>query len=128
MCIRDSDNPDLAQTIIVTSFGLNIPTKLTGLSTLKVKETDRLIALNNELSKLGAECIVNNDSIEILKSDKFSFNDVTINTYDDHRMALAFAPLSLIKPIRISNPGVVSKSFPDFWKTLEKLNFIIEYL
>ena len=53
---------------------------------------------------------------------------MTINTYDDHRMALAFAPLSLIKPIRISNPGVVSKSFPDFWKTLEKLNFIIEYL
>ena len=126
--INLNDNPDLAQTIIVTSFGLNIPTKLTGLSTLKVKETDRLIALNNELSKLGAECIVNNDSIEILKSDKLSFNDVTINTYDDHRMALAFAPLSLIKPIRISNPGVVSKSFPDFWKTLEKLNFIIEYL
>ena len=126
--INLNDNPDLAQTIIVTSFGLNIPTKLTGLSTLKVKETDRLIALNNELSKLGAKCIINNDSIEILKSDKLSFNDVTVSTYNDHRMALAFAPLSLINPIKINNPDVVSKSFPEFWKILEKLNFYVEYL
>ena len=126
--INLNDNPDLAQTIIVTSFGLNIPTKLTGLSTLKVKETDRLIALNNELSKLGAKCIINNDSIEILKSDKLSFNDVTVSTYNDHRMALAFAPLALINPIKINNPDVVSKSFPEFWKILEKLNFYVEYL
>ena len=123
-----NDNPDLAQTIIVTSFGLNIPTKLTGLSTLKVKEADRLIALHNELSKLGANCIVNNDSIEIIKSSGLIKKNIQINTYEDHRMALSFAPLSLLIPIVIKNPDVVSKSFPNFWETLEKLNFSINYL
>ena len=66
-----NDNPDLAQTIVVTSFGLNIPTKLTGLSTLKVKETNRLEALYNELTKLGAKCKITNDSIEIFKLKKY---------------------------------------------------------
>ncbi len=121
------DNPDLAQTIIVTAFGLNIPTKLTGLSTLKVKETDRLEALRNELTNLGARCIIDDESIEIFKSNKLNKNYI-INTYDDHRMALAFAPLSVIFPIEIQDPKVVSKSFPEFWNILEKLNFSIDFV
>lgn len=121
------DNPDLAQTIIVTAFGLNIPTKLTGLSTLKVKETDRIEALRNELTNLGASCIIDDESIEFFKSNKLNKNYI-INTYDDHRMALAFAPLSVIFPIEIQNPKVVSKSFPEFWNILEKLNFSIDFV
>ena len=121
------DNPDLAQTIIVTAFGLNIPTKLTGLSTLKLKETDRLEALRNELINLGASCIIDDESIEIFKSNKLNKNYI-INTYDDHRMALAFAPLSVIFPIEIQDPKVVSKSFPEFWSILEKLNFSIDFV
>ena len=121
------DNPDLAQTIIVTAFGLNIPTKLTGLSTLKVKETDRIQALRNELTNLGASCIIDDESIEFFKSNKLNKNYI-INTYDDHRMALAFAPLSVIFPIEIQDPKVVSKSFPEFWNILEKLNFSIDFI
>ena len=121
------DNPDLAQTIIVTAFGLNIPTKLTGLSTLKLKETDRLEALRNELINLGASCIIDDESIEFFKSTKSNKNYI-INTYDDHRMALAFAPLSVIFPIEIQDPKVVSKSFPEFWSILEKLNFSIDFV
>ena len=125
--INLKDNPDLAQTIIVTAFGLNIPTKLTGLSTLKVKETDRLEALRNELTNLGASCIIDDESIEFFKSNKLNKNYI-INTYDDHRMALAFAPLSVIFPVEIHNPKVVSKSFPEFWNILEKLNFSINFV
>ena len=121
------NNPDLAQTIIVTAFGLNIPTKLTGLSTLKVKETDRIEALRNELTNLGASCIIDDESIEFFKSNKLNKNYI-INTYDDHRMALAFAPLSVIFPIEIQDPKVVSKSFPEFWNILEKLNFSIDFV
>ena len=125
--INLKDNPDLAQTIIVTAFGLNIPTKLTGLSTLKVKETDRLEALRNELTNLGASCIIDDESIEFFKSNKLNKNYI-INTYDDHRMALAFAPLSVVFPVEIHNPKVVSKSFPEFWNILEKLNFSINFV
>jgi 3-phosphoshikimate 1-carboxyvinyltransferase len=117
----------LAQTIIVTAFGLNIPTKLTGLSTLKVKETDRIEALRNELTNLGASCIIDDESIEFFKSNKLNKNYI-INTYDDHRMALAFAPLSVIFPIEIQDPKVISKSFPEFWNILEKLNFSIDFV
>lgn len=123
-----NDNPDLAQTIIVTSFGLNIPTKLTGLSTLKIKETDRLVAMHNELTMLGAKCEIDDDSIEIFKTENKLKDNHTIKTYDDHRMALSFAPLSIIKPLSISNPDVVTKSFPEFWNILKKINFSIDYL
>ncbi len=123
-----NDNPDLAQTIIVTSFGLNIPTKLTGLSTLKIKETDRLVAMHNELTMLGAKCEIDDDSIEIFKTKNKLKDNHTIKTYDDHRMALSFAPLSIIKPLNISNPDVVTKSFPEFWNILKKINFSVDYL
>ena len=126
--INLNDNPDLAQTIIVTALGLNIPTKLTGLSTLKIKETDRLEAMYNELTGLGANCVIDGESIEIFKLKNTLNKKYVINTYDDHRMALAFAPLSIIFPLEIHDPGVVSKSFPEFWKILEKINFSVEYL
>ena len=122
-----NDNPDLAQTIVVTSFGLNIPTKLTGLSTLKVKETNRLEALYNELTKLGAKCKITNDSIEIFKLKKLNIKHCTIDTYDDHRMALAFAPLSILKSLEINEPSVVSKSFPEFWKKLKDVGFSVDF-
>ena len=122
-----NDNPDLAQTIIVTSFGLNIPTKLTGLSTLKFKETDRLQALYNELTKMGAKCEITNDSIEIFKLKKQNIKHCNIETYNDHRMALSFAPLSILKSLEINNPTVVSKSFPEFWKKLQDLGFSVKF-
>jgi len=117
--------PDIAQTIIVTCFGLGLGCKLTGLKTLKIKETDRLQALKNELHKLGAQCMITNDSIELLSSSEIKAN-VLIKTYQDHRMAMAFAPLSLLTSIEIENPEVVSKSYPTFWEDLQKLGVSIQ--
>lgn len=114
--------PDIAQTIAVTCAGLKIKCRLNGLETLKVKETDRLIALQNELQKLGAETSVTNDSLEIIG---FSETKETpkIKTYNDHRMAMSFAPLALIRDIEIENPEVVEKSYPNFWNDLSKIGF-----
>ena len=110
--------PDIAQTIAVTSFGIGIACDLTGLHTLKIKETDRLEALKIELTKLGAEISVTNDSLH-LKSSFGIKQNISISTYQDHRMAMAFAPLALKVPITINQAEVVSKSYPDFWKDLE---------
>ena len=127
LVLRLNDNPDLAQTIAVTCFGLGLSCDLFGLKTLKIKETDRLIALKAELEKLGAEVEITNESFHLKKSI-ISNSLVEINTYDDHRMAMAFAPLAIIKPIVIINPMVITKSFPSFWDVLRKLNFkISEY-
>ena len=122
-----NDTPDLAQTIAVTCFGLGLPCDLFGLQTLKIKETDRLLALKTELEKLGASVEITNESLHLKKRKKFNSN-IEINTYDDHRMAMAFAPLAIIKPIIINDPMVISKSFPSFWNILSELNFrISEY-
>lgn len=110
--------PDIAQTIAVTCFGLGIACNLTGLHTLKIKETDRLEALKIELTKLGAEISVTNDSLH-LKSSFGIKQNISISTYQDHRMAMAFAPLALKVPITINQAEVVSKSYPDFWKDLK---------
>ena len=113
-----NNSPDIAQTIAVTSFGLGIACDLTGLHTLKIKETDRLEALKIELTKLGAEISVTNDSL-YLKSSSGIKENISISSYQDHRMAMAFAPLALRVPITIEEAEVVSKSYPDFWKDLE---------
>ena len=113
-----NNSPDIAQTIAVTCFGLGIACNLTGLHTLKIKETDRLEALKIELTKLGAEISVTNDSLH-LKSSSGIKQNISISTYQDHRMAMAFAPLALKVPITINQAEVVSKSYPDFWKDLE---------
>ena len=113
-----NNSPDIAQTIAVTCFGLGIASNLTGLHTLKIKETDRLEALKIELTKLGAEISVTNDSLH-LKSSSGIKQNISISTYQDHRMAMAFAPLALKVPITINQAEVVSKSYPDFWKDLK---------
>ena len=121
------ENPDLAQTIIVTSLGLSIHTKLTGLNTLKIKETDRLIALKNEISKFKADVIIDDQSIEIKNFPKILPENIEIDTYHDHRMALAFAPLSVLVKLVINDYSVISKSFPEYWAILKKLNFNLEF-
>ncbi|WP_426483742.1 3-phosphoshikimate 1-carboxyvinyltransferase [Flavobacterium sp. 2] len=122
-----NNTPDIAQTIVVTCLGLGIGCHLTGLHTLKIKETDRLEALRIELTKLGANISVTNDSLTLIKSDNIN-HDVKIGTYNDHRMAMAFAPLAIKVPIIIEDAGVVSKSYPDFWNDLKALNFQVSDL
>ena len=121
------ENPDLAQTIIVTSLGLSIHTKLTGLNTLKIKETDRLVALKNEISKFNTDVIIDDQSIEINNFPKALPENIEIDTYHDHRMALAFSPLSVLVKLVINDYGVISKSFPEYWTILQKLNFDLEF-
>jgi 3-phosphoshikimate 1-carboxyvinyltransferase len=116
--------PDIAQTIAVTCFGLGIACELSGLHTLKIKETDRLEALKTELSKLGATVSVSNESLSLEASNSILQN-IAIDTYQDHRMAMAFAPLALKVPIVIRNAAVVSKSYPNFWDDLKKVGFSI---
>ena len=119
------DSPDLAQTIAVTCFGLKIHCFLDGLQTLNIKETKRLNALKNELTKLGANVQVTESSLKIFEAQRLKKN-IIINTYHDHRMAMSFAPLSLKIPISIENPNVVVKSYPGFWDDLKKAGFIIK--
>ena len=119
--------PDIAQTIAVTCFGLGIGCYLTGLHTLKIKETDRLVALHTELTKLGAEISVTDKSL-ILNPTNSINEDITIDTYNDHRMAMAFAPLALKTKLFINDAEVVSKSYPDFWRDLEHLHFKVKEL
>ena len=116
--------PDIAQTIVVSCFGLGIGCHLTGLHTLKIKETDRLEALQVEMTKLGANISVTNDSLTLVASATIN-KDVKIATYNDHRMAMAFAPLALKVPVIIENAEVVSKSYPDFWNDLRDMGFEI---
>ena len=112
--------PDIAQTIAVTCFGLGIACDLTGLHTLKIKETDRLVALDNELTKLGATITVTADSLH-LKASSILNKNIVIPTYNDHRMAMAFAPLSLKVPITIQDAEVVTKSYTDFWNHFHEI-------
>jgi 3-phosphoshikimate 1-carboxyvinyltransferase len=120
-----NNTPDIAQTIVVTCLGLGIGCHLTGLHTLKIKETDRLEALRIEMTKLGANISVTNDSLTLIATKDINLN-IKIATYNDHRMAMAFAPLALKVPIIIENSEVVSKSYPDFWEDLKILGFRIE--
>ena len=120
-----SKTPDIAQTIAVTCYGLGIGCNLEGLHTLKIKETDRLIALERELKKLGANIKITESTLTLIPGNNFIQN-CSISTYNDHRMAMSFAPLSLKIPLQIKDYKVVSKSYPNFWKDLVKLNFIID--
>ncbi len=112
--------PDIAQTITVTCFGLGIECYLTGLHTLKIKETDRLVALKNEIEKLGGKVIITNETLHLNPAIEI-YENACISTYNDHRMAMAFAPLALKVPIEIEEANVVSKSYPDFWKDFKKI-------
>lgn len=137
--------PDLTQTVAVVLAGLKIEGELTGIESLKIKETDRVLALQNELKKIGAELI------EIEPDHKYkvtNFSDPAgtpvagipvagspvagtpvagapvIETYDDHRMAMAFAPVAMLRDVIIKEPGVVAKSYPSFWEDLRKITEI----
>jgi 3-phosphoshikimate 1-carboxyvinyltransferase len=122
-----NNSPDIAQTIAVTCFGLGIGCYLTGLHTLKIKETDRLEALKTELSKLGASVSVTNDSLTLEVSSEIIEN-VAIKTYQDHRMAMAFAPLALKTTLIIEEAEVVSKSYPTFWEDLKSIGIQISQI
>jgi len=122
-----NNTPDIAQTIAVTCFGLGIGCHLTGLHTLKIKETDRLEALQNELSKLGGKVSINEDSLLLSPTLKGCLKrGVVIKTYNDHRMAMAFAPLALKVPLVIEDAEVVSKSYPNFWNDLKSIGFQVD--
>src|SRR5699024_4703718 len=122
------NEPDLAQTFVVTCVLLNIPFRFTGLQSLKIKETDRIEALKTELCKLGYLLTDSNDSILEWNGERCEPQaHPVIATYEDHRMAMAFAPVGLVVPevIEIADPQVVSKSYPHFWEELKKAGFII---
>ena len=116
--------PDLAQTVIVVCAALGHDATFTGLETLKIKETDRVKALQNELAKIGVKLIEKGQVYKLDCSEKHIPESVFINTYDDHRMAMAFAPLALLIPeVEIEDYLVVEKSYPAFWDDLEKAGF-----
>ena len=120
------ETPDLAQTIAVTCFGLGVECVLMGLKTLRIKETDRLTALKKELEKLGANVVVNSNSIRVIPTGELN-EDVEVHTYDDHRMALSFATLAVRISIVIDQSDVVSKSYPSFWEDLKKAGFSLNF-
>ena len=119
--------PDLAQTFVVTCCMLDIPFRFTGLHTLRIKETDRISALINELHKLGYVLSAEGDNTLLWNGEKCQAEEApVIATYDDHRMAMAFAPVSFKLPnITIEHPEVVSKSYPHFWDNLQQVGFVI---
>ncbi|MGZ3756335.1 MAG: 3-phosphoshikimate 1-carboxyvinyltransferase [Mucilaginibacter sp.] len=118
--------PDLAQTVIVVCAALGHEATFTGLETLKIKETDRIAALQNELAKMGVKLVEKGQVYKLDCSEKFIPERMIIHTYEDHRMAMAFAPLALVIPeMEIEDAMVVEKSYPAFWKDLEKVGFEI---
>jgi 3-phosphoshikimate 1-carboxyvinyltransferase len=121
------DCPDLAQTLIVCCAAFGHDATFTGLETLKIKETNRIKALQTELAKLGVQLIEKNLTYKLDGSGRVLPAKIQIETYDDHRMAMAFAPLALIiDEVEIQDPEVVNKSYPDFWKHLQQAGFEIK--
>lgn len=117
--------PDLAQTLAVVCAGREVKGRFTGLQTLRIKETDRIAALNQELKKVGVNFSEDSNAKDwFIVQGKLQFKDTpTFATYEDHRMAMAFAPLAMYHEIEIEEPDVVGKSYPDFWKDLRALGF-----
>jgi 3-phosphoshikimate 1-carboxyvinyltransferase len=126
-----SQCPDLAQTVAVVCAAKGIICQMTGLESLRIKETDRIFALQNELAKIGARLEETSQGVWMLHPgdlSKISKQPITIKTYDDHRMAMAFAPLATLMDIIIDDPDVVQKSYPGFWNDVEKAGFSITKL
>ena len=118
------DAPDIAQTIAVTAAGLQVDCYLTGLHTLPIKETDRLAAMKCELEKVGAGVEIDAESLRVFGHNA-KLQSASIATYNDHRMAMAFAPLAILIPLTIEESFVVEKSYPDFWKHLSSIGYQI---
>jgi len=122
-----SNAPDIAQTIAVSCLGLGIGCHLTGLHTLPIKETDRLAALQKELGKFGAKVDIDSESLTLQAQNQLA-EGVFVDTYNDHRMAMAFGPLALKVDFVVNDAEVVSKSYPDFWNDLRTLGFAVQEL
>ncbi len=120
-----ANSPDIAQTIAVTCFGLGLSCHMIGLHTLKIKETDRLEALKIEIEKLGGEVTITDVDLKLAASSNIK-SGIAIDTYQDHRMAMAFAPLALRTDLIINEAEVVSKSYPDFWNDMETVGFSVK--
>ncbi len=119
-----TDSPDLAQTIAVICAAKGVPGVLSGLESLRIKETDRIAAIQNELRKFGADLLeLEKDVTYQVKPGNFRVDGQIVDTYKDHRMAMAFAPLALLGELTIDNPSVVDKSYPHFWEDLKKAGF-----
>ena len=124
-----TENPDLAQTIAVLCAAKGIALSMSGIENLRIKETDRIQALKNELSKMGAKIdIEGQGKMKIITNYELRITNYEFQTYNDHRMAMAFAPLGLLGNITIDEPNVVEKSYPNFWNDLRKAGFVIKYL
>ncbi len=119
------DCPDLAQTILVVAAYHKIKLKVSGVESLKIKETDRLLAMKNELKKIGCDFYEEGNYWVLEKRSQEIDEELSIDTYKDHRMAMAFAPLASKKSIIINDPDVVVKSYPTYWEDLKKVGFII---
>lgn len=122
-----TDCPDLAQTVAVVAAALNVPVLMTGLESLRIKETDRIFALQTELANFGAFLTEETEGYFRVSTEQFRVNGQTVATYHDHRMAMAFAPLALRGPLTIETPQVVRKSYPQFWLELEKAAFVTDF-
>ena len=120
-----TDCPDLAQTVAVVAAALGIPVEMTGLESLRIKETDRIAALQTELAKFGGDLRELGGGRFRAESRGFAVNRQSVATYHDHRMAMAFAPLAMRGPLTIESPTVVKKSYPQFWNELAKAGFAI---
>lgn len=113
------DCPDLAQTVMVVAAALNVTIDFTGLESLKIKETDRITAMKTELNKIGADLVEKGNTWKLIPTEQLP-ERVEIDTYEDHRMAMAFAPLSQVMDVIIKEPSVVRKSYPGFWEEVKK--------
>ncbi|HEX8328812.1 MAG TPA: 3-phosphoshikimate 1-carboxyvinyltransferase [Hymenobacter sp.] len=120
-----TDCPDLAQTVAVVAAALNRPVDMTGLESLRIKETDRIAALQTELAKFGGSLREVAEGRFRAASEGFAVANQSVATYHDHRMAMAFAPLAMRGPLLIETPGVVKKSYPQFWSELTKSGFAV---
>jgi 3-phosphoshikimate 1-carboxyvinyltransferase len=116
-----TDCPDLAQTVAVVAVAQAVPLRMTGLKSLRIKETDRIAALQNELRKFGGDMVEVSPDIFEIQSNNFRVAGQEVATYEDHRMAMAFAPLALRGPLTILEPSVVRKSYPSYWRELAKV-------
>ena len=121
--------PDLGQTVAVVCASKGISAEFTGLESLRIKETDRIHALQNELDKIGARLEeINGKRWDIQPTKNFvRCSNLSFETYDDHRMAMAFSPLATLSDVEIKNPSAVNKSYPSFWKHMEKAGFRMEF-
>ncbi|AKD02135.1 3-phosphoshikimate 1-carboxyvinyltransferase [Pontibacter korlensis] len=122
-----SDCPDLAQTVVALCAGIGVTVDMTGLESLRIKETDRIQALQIEVLSMNSSLQEVTPEVFRLEPGILHKKELSFRTYQDHRMAMAFAPLALLEPVEIQEPSVVRKSYPRYWEDLEKVGFEIKY-